>query len=140
MSPQFTFDYSGRSVHGRIRNCLTPFPVSVECLASTVGTCSSSGHLLGTSLSVRVLPMETGHQHQGRVIFSLTIMFGHCRKKVMNNGENQYTCFSCDHSMCLTCVKETAIYKETKVPRLPDRREMVRPVTWPTTNKVWKPF
>ena len=57
----------------------------------------------------------------------------------MNNGENQYTCFSCDHSMCLTCVKETAIYKETKVPRLPDRREMARPVTWPATNKVWKP-
>ena len=65
MLPQLTSDSSGRSAHGKTRNCLTPFPVSVECLASTVGTCSSSGHLLGTSLSVRVLPMETGHQHQG---------------------------------------------------------------------------
>ena len=54
----------------------------------------------------------------------------------MNNGENQFTCFSCDHSLCLKCVTETAIYKKYKVPKIPDRKEKVRPITWPTVNQV----
>ena len=58
------------------------------------------------------------------------------RQKVMNNGENQFTCFSCDHSLCLKCVTETAIYKKYKIPKIPDRKEMVRPITWPTVNQV----